>query len=509
MDHAFTGRDSREIVFNLTETYKFNYFRYCKAVGLVIILLILNHVLAAHELKKYNNLYFSINKYNSKYSSPHLRLFQQNAQSFPIKNGNYEITFIFKNKLTDAQKSASVFAEGREIVQSLGGNILHPDVPSFYVISHVSVNDGSLDISSSVSLEDVKLAMFIKHYEGNIEPIKNSLPVVSISTEKTEFKEGESINITADFHDNDGVVSQLEFFASGLKLAQLSPENEAGTAEFVWNDPSIGEQTIYAKATDNNGESSFSNHINVYSSTSIDSSPSPSPLPGGGEIEIIAAGAVGDEVMSLRIGGVEVSRWKGIGGDARGGVYERYSYTHDTEIMDISSIQVSYQGGGSNRSDLRVDKIVVDGVSYETEAADTYSTGTWVSGSSIEPGYMQSEWLHAPGYFHYKYVNKYDLNSATLRTLTDEKVAYSEFSIFPNPVVDKFTIQVPEYLEVNHVKVVDLNGTIVYAADHISYNGKVEINISDYNLAEGRYGLLVYLKNGTVLKEDMLKQEPF
>ncbi len=67
----------------------------------------------------------------------------------------------------------------------------------------------------------------------------------------------------------------------------------------------------------------------------------------------------------------------------------------------------------------------------------------------------------------------------------------------------------PEYLEINHVKIVDLNGTIVYAEDQTSYNGKVEVNISDYNLAEGRYGLLVYLKDGSVMKEDFLKQEPF
>ena len=50
---------------------------------------------------------------------------------------------------------------------------------------------------------------------------------------------------------------------------------------------------------------------------------------------------------------------------------------------------------------LYVDKIVVGGVIYETEAPTTYSTGTWSSGTGCDDDYKQSEGLGCNGYFQY------------------------------------------------------------------------------------------------------------
>jgi len=674
----------------------------------------------------------------------YIDLEQQSLQSYalPITNGKYQITFVFKNNLDAAQKSAKIFVEGQEIVSSL--NTYQTDVsnPSFSVIKSATVQDGTLNIGYSTSLESVKLAMFIKLLDTSIDTDQNQVPLISVAASATTYQFGDTIVLTANASDPDGAVANVTFYANGMELGQVNPSIGTNQIDFSWENAAEGDYTIYAKAVDNEGANAFSSHVSlsVQSDETVDtpgSSPSPSPTPSGSQIKVIAAGAVGDEGMSLRIGDVEVRRWENIGGDAKGTVYETYSYTHDTEITDISSIQVAYTGGGSNSSDLRVDKIIVDGAVYETEASDTYSTGTWQKGgvvadyhqsewlhaegyfhykhqsastpspnqlpevtmdmanldytegeaielratasdpdgivsgvdfyvngsqvgsvvptsgqasyvwqsatagiytvsaaatddtgataisaeetlrveaagggsqikviaagavgdegmslrigdvevrrweniggdakgtvyetysythdteitdiSSIQVAYTgggsnssdlrvdkiivdgavyeteasdtystgtwqkggvvadyhQSEWLHAEGYFHYKHTEFSSSSASNLRT-SDEKdhteVVYSEFSVFPNPVIDKFTIQMPEYLEINHVKIVDLNGTIVYAEDQTSYNGKVEVNISDYNLAEGRYGLLVYLKDGSVMKEDFLKQEPF
>ena len=337
-----------------------------------------------------------------------------------------------------------------------------------------------------------------KHQSAST-PSPNQLPEVTMDMANLDYTEGEAIELRATASDPDGIVSGVDFYVNGSQVGSVVPTS--GQASYVWQSATAGIYTVSAAATDDTGATA----ISAEETLRVEAAG------GGSQIKVIAAGAVGDEGMSLRIGDVEVRRWENIGGDAKGTVYETYSYTHDTEITDISSIQVAYTGGGSNSSDLRVDKIIVDGAVYETEASDTYSTGTWQKGGVVAD-YHQSEWLHAEGYFHYKHTEFSSSSASNLRT-SDEKdhteVVYSEFSVFPNPVIDKFTIQMPEYLEINHVKIVDLNGTIVYAEDQTSYNGKVEVNISDYNLAEGRYGLLVYLKDGSVMKEDFLKQEPF
>ena len=48
-----------------------------------------------------------------------------------------------------------------------------------------------------------------------------------------------------------------------------------------------------------------------------------------------------------------------------------------------------------------VDSIAINGRVYETENPSTYSTGTWLPEDGIQPGFRQSEVLHANGYFQF------------------------------------------------------------------------------------------------------------
>jgi glucose/arabinose dehydrogenase len=50
---------------------------------------------------------------------------------------------------------------------------------------------------------------------------------------------------------------------------------------------------------------------------------------------------------------------------------------------------------------LIVDKIRVNGQTFQTEAASTFSTGTYVEGRGIVPGNWQTEFLNADGYFQF------------------------------------------------------------------------------------------------------------
>ena len=121
-------------------------------------------------------------------------------------------------------------------------------------------------------------------------------------------------------------------------------------------------------------------------------------------ITIEAAGVTGEEQMLLQIDGVTVATFDDVGGDAYGGVFE--SYTHNADGVSADDVRVVFTNDlfdpiTFDDRNLRVDKIIIDGVTYETEHPSVFSTGTWLPEDGITPGFRQSEFLHANGYFQY------------------------------------------------------------------------------------------------------------
>ncbi len=125
------------------------------------------------------------------------------------------------------------------------------------------------------------------------------------------------------------------------------------------------------------------------------------------QIDIFAAGTAGGGVyptMHLLINGTVVRSYASVQGDPANRKFIQYHFESPTPVS-INQIRVAHTNDwqeGTWDKDLLVDKVVLDGVAYETEASSTLSTGT-VEGSSdcIVPGYKQSEWLHCNGYFAY------------------------------------------------------------------------------------------------------------
>ncbi len=129
--------------------------------------------------------------------------------------------------------------------------------------------------------------------------------------------------------------------------------------------------------------------------------------PAGSDIVIYAAGTSGGgyyPMMELQINGQTVRWFASVQGDPYNRKFIEYHYVSPTPVA-INQIKVAYTNDwqeGTTEKDLRVDKIVLDGVTYETEASSTYSTGTAVPGSDcIVGGYKNSEWLHCNGSFAY------------------------------------------------------------------------------------------------------------
>lgn len=120
-------------------------------------------------------------------------------------------------------------------------------------------------------------------------------------------------------------------------------------------------------------------------------------------IIVDAAGQTGSEAMSLLVDGQTVGRWENIGGD----INSRNFQIFEAEVNGIISadrVRVAFTNDlfvpGVTDRNLVVDQIRIDNVSYQSEAATTYSTGTWNPlNNAAVPGRFQSEYLQSNGFF--------------------------------------------------------------------------------------------------------------
>ena len=119
-------------------------------------------------------------------------------------------------------------------------------------------------------------------------------------------------------------------------------------------------------------------------------------------VHIYAAGANGDELMDLRVDGRTVGTWT-VGGDINGPRYQEFTYRH-TGRLDPSQVRVRFLNdlfAPPIDRNLRIDRIVIDGVTYQTEAPSVRSRGSWNPVNGCAEGEKQSETLHCNGWFQY------------------------------------------------------------------------------------------------------------
>ncbi|MEM6691348.1 MAG: DUF4347 domain-containing protein, partial [Planctomycetota bacterium] len=121
-------------------------------------------------------------------------------------------------------------------------------------------------------------------------------------------------------------------------------------------------------------------------------------------VVIYAAGSTTDELMELEINGQVVDTWFVRNTDADNGQFLPYFYNVDGVNVDdirINFVNDLYEPGQGVDRNLRVDRIEVDGVTYQTEDDSVFSTGTWRSEDGVQPGFRQSEYLTNNGYFQF------------------------------------------------------------------------------------------------------------
>jgi len=125
---------------------------------------------------------------------------------------------------------------------------------------------------------------------------------VSITTPSANatFEPGESINITATASDHDGTIVKVEFFVNNRKIG----EDLTSPYTFNWSNAIPGNHTLFARATDNQGEVATSTTVPITILTEKGQpvvriiSPANNAIIAAGEVITIEANASADGVVS-------------------------------------------------------------------------------------------------------------------------------------------------------------------------------------------------------------------
>ena len=189
--------------------------------------------------------------------------------------------------------------------------------------------------------------------------------------------------------------------------------------------------------------------------------------PTGSQILFYAAGSTGEEELDLIVDGRTVSSYQSIGGDYDLREFVPYWFVHPNQL-DISDIELAFTNDQLTPVDrnLRIDAVALDGVRYETEDLSTLSTGTWQPLVGIQPGFWQSESLHADGSFKFGQVNS---DTGTL-SLGDTQYTVDENGI---GYVDLEVIRTGGSLGALTLDYTTLDGTAIAGEDYVANSGTV------------------------------------
>ena len=119
----------------------------------------------------------------------------------------------------------------------------------------------------------------------------------------------------------------------------------------------------------------------------------------GSTVEIFAA-PKGTPTMQLRVNDKAVATFTNIAGNYASRTFTNYPFWRLQPIA-IEQIKVVLTND-SAANDLYIDRIILDGATYQSEAPTTYSTGVYTAGKcQYAGGYFLSERLACNGYFQY------------------------------------------------------------------------------------------------------------
>ena len=121
-------------------------------------------------------------------------------------------------------------------------------------------------------------------------------------------------------------------------------------------------------------------------------------------VEVFAAGATGDENLDIFINGQYETTFFDVGGDVDQRDFVRFVYETDQDLtpgdVGVAFGNDAFDAATGLDRNLLVDRIVVDGVTVQTEDPSTFSTGIY-RGGLTGPGFFETELFNVNAIFTY------------------------------------------------------------------------------------------------------------
>lgn len=364
------------------------------------------------------------------------------AGSFAIglNEGSYTIAQLTAKGITNKDVSSIKITSGYEVVLYKNDNFAGASAGYTADVACL-VSSGWNDSAASI----------------RVRSVTNALPTVSITSPASgsSFTSPASITINANASDADGAISKVEFFNGSTKLG----EDATSPYSFTWSGATAGTYTIKAVATDDRGgqtTAQISVAMNnppgaiVYQDCNYGGYAINLPVGTYTLNQLISYGAVNDDVSSLKVSsGYEMILY-------RDNNFAGPAYLFRSNFSCLVSVGLS--GGTTvNLNDWTTSVVVRKTTAQAAPAVD----------GGVVP------------YIDY---------TATMK-------------ILPNPVDNEMVIQYGNMGDVFDVKIVDVNGAIVYTAPRI-VSGQ-HINVT--SLRTGIYFVKINTGKETITKK-MIKR---
>jgi len=315
----------------------------------------------------------------------------------------------------------------------------------------------------------------------------NVIPTISMTSpaSNTSFTTGSTITISANATDSDGTIAKVEFFQGTTKLGEVlsSPFN------FTWASVPAGNYSLTAKATDNAGATSVTTAVPI-----VVSDPATSFQLGLFAPDAVLSGGMTLIADPTTTKGSYFSMPSGNGTNyyippSASATFNFQLTKSDTYFVwaRVKSPTVNNQG-----------YFIYDGKgNWLTWEAGVHTQWTWIKLSDASSGAVAT-FAFSQGLNEFQMAWNDDnvqidqiliTNDATL--IPAEPVIASQISVFPNPIVDTFTIQYTSPVSQQaQVSMFDQSGTLIMQTVVTATAGLNNFVLGTTNIYNGTYILV-------------------
>lgn len=389
---------------------------------------------------------FNLGKLTFSYASPL-------GYTTPVANAGENIVVILPASTAVLNASASSHPENKTLTY-VWEQVYGPSVIAFDNLNSTTPTISNLEkgiYKCKVTVNDGSYTSFDEMLVI-VQETSNAIPVVNITspTNNSSFSQGTAINITASASDLDGSIAKVEFYDGETKIG----EDTTSPFSFSWNGASVGNHSLKAIATDNEGATATSSIISI----SV------------------------QEVKKC----VETSNVAQQGSFSTG-----FKATFETigtsvkisfELLDTNRAGViAYLWKQSPFGEVQMD--LVSGLTF------TKTIGGLADGETIS---YACKFAFAGGLAVTKYISYKVGTSCETLSISDE-ILENEITIFPNPAKSQLHIRATS-VEIARVEIYSTLGTLVKKVS----NNKAPINIEE--ISSGLYLVKIYTEKGIVIK---------